>query len=295
MNEKLVSVVITTYGRAGDLILEAINSVRNQTYKNIEIIVIDDNGIGTEAQSANMELFVNEADIKYLPNKKNYGAQVSRNLGILCSKGEYIAFLDDDDIWMPQKIEKQVAIMEIENYALVYCNGYRFYDDDVNKKILYQYNFVVDRDIDFITELRSDHIGSTSNPLMRRECLARTGLFDVEMPARQDYEMWLRFCKYYRVKGIDEPLFYYRYHSGGRITKSLDKEIKSYQLLWKKYKNDYKRDRVARSNLFFLLCRSHFKARRFIKALYFGIRAFFSCPTRVVNIIASYKMNKAQF
>ena len=225
MNERLVSVIITTYGRAEDLIFEAINSVRNQTYKNIEIIVVDDNGLGTEHQKLNEEMFLREKDIKYIPNIKNSGAQVSRNVGILESKGEYVACLDDDDMWMPDKIEKQVALMESENLGLVYCNGYRFYNNDLNDKKLYQFNFISDQELDFITELRSDRIGSTSIPLMRKDCLAQTGLFDVDMPARQDYEMWLRFCRYYRVKGINEPLFYYRYHGGDRITKSYLKEI----------------------------------------------------------------------
>ena len=132
MTDNLVSVIITTYGRAGNLIFEAINSVRNQTYKNIEIIVVDDNGFGTEIQKSNEKIFRSQNDIRYIANKKNSGAQVSRNVGILASKGQYIACLDDDDIWMPEKIEKQVALMESVNLALVFCNGYRFYNDDLN-------------------------------------------------------------------------------------------------------------------------------------------------------------------
>lgn len=131
MIENLVSVIITTYGRDNKLIFDAINSVRNQTYKNIEIIVVDDNGIGTEAQKRNQDIFDKEDDINYIANKNNSGAQVSRNVGILASKGEYIACLDDDDIWMPEKIEKQVAMIEKENLGLVFCNGYRFYNNDL--------------------------------------------------------------------------------------------------------------------------------------------------------------------
>lgn len=181
----LVSVIITTYGRAGNLIFEAINSVRNQTYNNIEIIVVDDNGKGTDTQKSNELLFEKEEDIKYIANEKNSGAQVSRNVGIIEAEGEYIACLDDDDIWMPEKIEKQVRLMEEQNLALVFCNGYRFYNDDLNDKKLYQFNFISDRLLDFTTELRSDHIGSTSIPLMRKSYLSQTGLFDVDMPARQ--------------------------------------------------------------------------------------------------------------
>jgi len=295
MNCCLVSVIITTYGRAENLIYEAINSVRKQTYKNIEIIIVDDNGVGTEIQKNNEIIFRDESDIIYIANKKNSGAQVSRNVGILASNGKYIACLDDDDIWMPDKIEKQVKLMEEENLALVFCNGYRFYNNDLNEKKIYQYNFVDDRDLDFTTELRSDRIGSTSIPLMRRECLSQTGLFDVNMPARQDYDMWLRFCRYFKVKGINEPLFYYRYHSGSRITKSYEKEIVSYQLLWEKYREDYKRDKVASANMLLTISRTYMKKGNIIKAAIYGIRAILCSPRQVVSMIMSYCNKKSQF
>ena len=293
--EKLVSVIITTYGRNRDLITEAINSVRNQTYKNIEIIVVDDNGMGSEIQLQNEEYFSKEKDIIYIANEKNSGAQVSRNAGILSSRGDYIACLDDDDIWDSEKIKKQVALMETENLGLVYCNGYRFYNNDTNNKRLYQNNFISDRDLDFITELRSDHIGSTSIPLMKKTCLAKTGLFDVRMPARQDYEMWLRFCKYYRVKGIDEPLFYYRYHEGERITKSYDKEIQSYLLLWNKYKDEYKKDALSKAGILFVTGKTYFKAHKVVKALIYGLRAFFSSPRYVIGIIIAHRKQEPLF
>jgi glycosyltransferase involved in cell wall biosynthesis len=295
MSNKLVSVIITTYGRTGKLIFEAIDSVRNQTYKNIEIIVVDDNGFGSKLQQENEKIFQMEEDIHYIANKKNSGAQVSRNIGILASHGAYIACLDDDDIWMKEKIEKQVTLMENEDLALVFCNGYRFYNNDLNNRKLYQFNFISNQELDFITELRSDRIGSTSIPLMRRDCLAQTGLFDVDMPARQDYEMWLRFCRYYKVKGIDEPLFFYRYHEGERITKSYSKEIRSYQLLWNKYKEDYKTDRVARASIQFTLCRTYLKAKCFLKAIWYGACSFISAPGVMVNILLNHRNHKAQF
>ncbi|PWJ36996.1 glycosyltransferase family 2 protein [Fibrobacter succinogenes] len=295
MKDKMVSVVITTYGRIGTLIFEAINSVRNQTYKNIEIIVVDDNGIGSEFQKLNEELLKRETDIRYLANKKNLGAQASRNLGILASKGEFVACLDDDDLWAPKKIEKQLKLIETEKLDLVYCNGYRFYNDDIEQKKLYQFNFISNECLDFLTELRSDHIGSTSIPLMRKDSLAQTGLFDVNMPARQDYEMWLRFCKHCKVKGINEPLFYYRYHSGNRITKSYSKEIRSYRLLLNKYKDDYRNDSVAKANILFTLCRTYIKSKKLFHALIYGFYSFVCNPAVVIKIIRKFKQNKAQF
>lgn len=295
MDEKLVSVIITTYGRVGDMIFEAINSVRNQSYKNIEIIVVDDNGLGTELQQANEAVFNREPDIKYIANKKNSGAQVSRNAGILSSRGEYIACLDDDDIWHPEKIEKQVAFLEANDLGMVFCNGYRFYENDLNNKKIYQAKFICDCPINYQTALRGDRIGSTSHPLMRRECFAKVGLFDTEMPARQDYEMWLRMCRHYKVQGIDEPLWYYRYHEGVRITKSYQKELRSYQLLWDKYRRDYQKDPTAKAGILFSLALTYLKMKKYGSACWFGLRSLIARPSVALDVLKRRIKGEAQF
>ena len=173
MKQGLVSVVITTYGRDRTFVLQAIESVQKQTYKNIELIVIDDNGIDTKIQRENKEFLSTIENLHYVPNLKNSGAQFSRNRGILESKGEYIAFLDDDDIWMPEKIEKQVTFLKKHNLDMVFCNGFRFYDNDLNKTKLYQVCFISDKLISYDMELRGDRIGSTSHPLLRKDCFAK--------------------------------------------------------------------------------------------------------------------------
>ncbi len=295
MKQGLVSVVITTYGRDRTFVLQAIESVQKQTYKNIELIVIDDNGIDTKIQRENKEFLSTIENLHYVPNLKNSGAQFSRNRGILESKGEYIAFLDDDDIWMPEKIEKQVTFLKKHNLDMVFCNGFRFYDNDLNKTKLYQVCFISDKLISYDMELRGDRIGSTSHPLLRKDCFAKTGMFDLDMPARQDYEMWLRICKFYKVQGINNPLFYYRYHEGERITKSYQKELLSYQLLWKKYKKDYKKDSVARANIFFTLSITYLKMHQVFKAFFWGLKAFVSNSGTVIEVLNNHRKHKAQF
>lgn len=295
MIEGLVSVVITTYGRNINLLFQAIESVRKQTYEYIELIVVDDNGLGTSIQQQNELKFVDESGIQYIVNKENRGVQYSRNIGILESKGEFIAFLDDDDIWMPEKIEKQVSLLKKNDLGMVFCNGYRFYDNDLNKRKLYQYNFISEHLITFDIELESDRIGSTSHPLIRKECLAQTGLFDLDMPARQDYEMWLRICKYFKVQGINEPLFYYRYHDGERITASTRKDLFASQLLWKKYKSAYKKNKKARGRAQLGLALYHFKMKNFFHTFYHGCYAFMSSPSTIVRLFCAHRKNRNQF
>jgi glycosyltransferase involved in cell wall biosynthesis len=295
MREKLVSVVITTYGNRQDYLLEAVKSVNSQSYKNIETIVVDDNGINSTEQMQNRKLFEDKEGIIYYPLTNNSGAQVARNTGILISNGDYIAFLDDDDIWEKEKIQKQVDYLEKNSLDLVFCNGYRFYNDNINDKVIYQENFQSGHIITFNSELEGDLIGSTSHPLMRKACLAKTGLFDVSLEARQDYDMWIRFCKYYKVGGINENLFFYRYHPGVRITKSIAKDIDSYRKLYKKYKKDYNSNSKAKSNILFVLGMSFLKNRDVLRAFYYSVYSFCVNPINIVSTVYSYYIKKKRF
>lgn len=87
-----------------------------------------------------------------------------------------MAFLDDDDLWAEEKIEKQVKFLKEKNLDMVFCNGYRFYNNDINNRRLYQFNFISDSLLSYDSELISDRVGSTSHPLMKRTCIAKSGL-----------------------------------------------------------------------------------------------------------------------
>lgn len=113
MIDNLVSVIIPTYKRS-DYLLQTIESVLNQTYSSIEIIVVDDNGFGTVFQKETynkLKSLIVSNKIIYIPHDTNKNGSAARNTGFKASKGEYINFLDDDDELMPDKIEKQVHIL----------------------------------------------------------------------------------------------------------------------------------------------------------------------------------------
>ena len=113
----LVSAVITTHNRK-DLLKRAIDSVFTQTYQPIELIVVDD-----ASDDGTRDEFGANAKFQYIyvPQRESKGGNYARNLGIKASKGKYCAFLDDDDYWLPTKIEKQVQLIEQRNCDLVYC------------------------------------------------------------------------------------------------------------------------------------------------------------------------------
>ena len=125
----LVSIIMPTY-KGTDNICIAIDAALRQTYDNIEIIVVDDNGEGTENQIETEKLlqkYIKDNKIRYIRHKKNINGSAARNTGMKVSSGKYISFLDDDDdVLMPEKIEKQVRLFEQldDGFGLVYCSGY---------------------------------------------------------------------------------------------------------------------------------------------------------------------------
>lgn len=123
----LVSVIIPTYKRSVCL-LQTIESVLSQTYPSIEIIIVDDNGLGNKFQvetQKKLQKYIDERKIIYIPHEVNKNGAAARNTGFRASKGEYINFLDDDDVLMPEKIEKQVNFLEKQpvNVGATYCNS----------------------------------------------------------------------------------------------------------------------------------------------------------------------------
>lgn len=265
------------------MLMQSIDSILKQTYKNMEIIVIDDNGLGSGYQQKNEALFKNYPQIRYIPNTVNSGAQYSRNHGILESKGEFLAFLDDDDLWAETKIEKQIQLFDSPEIGMVFCDAYRFYDNDLTDLHPYQQVTKFGVPIDFWELLHTDYIGSTSKALIRKTCLAKTGLFDLEMPARQDYEMWLRISKSYKCIGVDEPLLYYRCHRGERISTNYDKCKNSYMLLLKKYKADYNKAPKAKAMVYHRIAKTAFRAKKYGAFARNYIVAFFVSPVCTVK------------
>ena len=199
-NQKpLVSVIITTYNRES-IIAGAIETVLEQSYPNIEIIVVDDNS----EYNIEKKLSIFSAKIRLLTNDKNRGANWSRAKGISAANGEYIAFLDDDDRWKSKKIEKQVEVMQQSDSIGLVTTGYisqpkgvRFPDlpdsDSLTKQLLLANNFV----------------GGYSMIMVRYDIIQKAGLPDINLPSSQDLEWYIRISQQGEFKEISEPLVIY--------------------------------------------------------------------------------------
>lgn len=117
--EDLVSIIMPSYNTA-EYIAASIRSVLSQTYKNWELIIVDDCSADTMDDA--VKPFLSDERIKYLKNEKNSGAAVSRNRALREAAGKWIAFLDSDDLWMPDKLSKQIGFMEEHGYHFSYTN-----------------------------------------------------------------------------------------------------------------------------------------------------------------------------
>lgn len=201
-----ISVVIPTYNRSYYL-RETLDSVFAQTYKDIEIIVVDDGSTDN----------TQEAIRKYLDRivyiyKDNGGQGSARNVGIKIAKGEYIAFLDSDDLWLPHKLQVQVAHMDSHPE---WGMAFSLYEsiDDANRTIG---KWIRPKWTSYDTLLLRGNIIPILTVMVRRRVFDEVGMFDEsrEIIAVEDYVMWLRIGLKYKIGFIDAILARYRFHAG---------------------------------------------------------------------------------
>lgn len=234
---KLISVVITTYKRPVEILKRAIGSVIMQSYRNLELFIVNDAPLDTKLSNDINELIQLYQDerITYIVHPKNMGACQARNTGIDKASGEFIAFLDDDDEWLPDKLEKQLEYTDNEEIGIVYCSWYIVHENGFKQlhhpKIVYN-NFY--REI-----LKSNFIGSTSFPLLRLKAVIECGKFDINLVSNQDYDLWIRILKKYQLKFVKDPLVNYYLSSDSTFRKNNDIYIKGNMYIIEKYKNDF--------------------------------------------------------
>jgi glycosyltransferase involved in cell wall biosynthesis len=223
-----VSVIIPTHNRA-DFLRGALSSVLNQTYQNFEIIVVDD---ASTDDTAKVVAAFNDERIRFLQHENNRGGSAARNTGILASQCDYIAFLDDDDEWLPDKLRKQIEVLvACPQEVGGVCTGCLDVDK-ANGKVIRQR--IPTKRGNISRELLIENcIGGTSSMLLRKVCLQQVGLFDESLPRSQDYDLWIRISREFLFECIQEPLFKYHVHDK-RISTDL-RAVKGLDLLATKY------------------------------------------------------------
>ena len=205
-----VSVIIPTYNRE-DFISETIQSVLEQTYKDFEVIVVDDGS--TDNTQKKLEVFGNKIQVI---EQKNSERAIARNKGIKNAKGDYIAFVDSDDIWLKDKLKRQVEFLDNnKEFILVYNPSFRInekgqkikaaqrqlkgYSGNVFEKLLFR-NFIV-----------------SATPLIKRAIFEKTTGFETNYIPYEDWEFWIRFSLLGNFYFINEPLTFYRIHKNQSV------------------------------------------------------------------------------
>ena len=202
----MISVIIPTYSRS-DYIERAINSVLNQTYQNFELIIVDDNNPNTQARfelEKKMEKYKDNPKIHYIQHEKNKNGAAARNTGIKIAKGDYIAFLDDDDFYLPTRLEELSSALEKnQEYDAAYSNCIII---NANKEITSIVYATKSGNISKELLLKKATIGTGSNLFFRAKALKEIKGFDESFKRHQDIEVLVRFCQKYKILNINKIL-----------------------------------------------------------------------------------------
>lgn len=226
MNE-LVSVIMPSYN-TGDFIKETIKSVMVQTYPTWELIIVDD--CSTDNTDEVVSEFMEDSRIRYIKNEYNSGAAVSRNRALREAKGKWIAFLDSDDLWEPDKLQKQILFMKNNGYHFTYTNYIEIDEQSkangksvtgpkrITKHGMYNYCWMgcltVMYDADAV------------------------GLIQIaDIKKNNDYAMWLKICKKANCYLLDETLASYRKRSGSISNHGYMKLLKWHYRLYREAEN----------------------------------------------------------
>lgn len=294
MVSEMVSVIIPTYKRP-EMLKRAIESVLSQSYANIEIIVVDDNSGDDTGKTVE-----NYGDrITFLKNTRTSGGAETRNRGIGVSNGKYIAFLDDDDVWNSEKIALQVNELETNPDAVLCTCGLRVVYE---KSGLQYYNFPGLNNTGFKDMLLNNRVGITSTVMVKRSALDRSGWFDPDLPARQDYDLWIRLSKEGSFRSVNRPLVdYYMHGSKSQISSNIKKYMKANEIIRNKHSEFYEKFNSSELNIlkadnFFQYSTIAINNNKRLSALKYILRSIIFKPSlRNIVLIFAYIAGKRSY
>jgi len=237
MKPPLVSIIVPTYQRPHFLV-ETLKSIIDQSYSNIEIIVVDDGTIG----DCNKDICNKFLNVQYFKIENTGGPCKPRNVGISKSRGKYIAFVDDDDIWLPNKIEMQVKVLE-ENLDFGLAHSYcKVIDENgiETGEIIGRPRSKTDKHGNVLIRMIGNWTLMMPTPLLRKTVVDEVGFFNEKIPQTfADVEYWSRCAFYTKFYYIDKSLVNYRAHNNNMSlnrSKYIDMSIYLIKIVKDKYK-----------------------------------------------------------
>ena len=297
-NKPTVSIIIPTYNR-GQSIGRSIESVLSQTYQDFEVIVVDD---GSTDNTRELVAGFNDERIRYVRHEENKGEAAARNTGIKAARCDYIAYQDSDDEWLPEKLARQIELLENASpeVGVIYTG---FWKTENHKRTYVPFSWVSQKNGDIHKELLKGNFIGSPVVLIKKECFNKVGLFDERLRNLVDWELWLRISKRYHFRCVDEPLAVAHYDSDN-ASDDLDSLIDALELVLEKNRDEFEVEKkllakhwINIGNLLVVKGRVK-KGRRYIvnalrlypfsmRLLSAAFLAFFGLYNKVVRILRS--------
>lgn len=230
----MITIVIPTYNRAS-IIAKSLYSVFSQTYSDWECLVVDD--FSTDNTKEIVKSFcAKDSRVQYLLNESKKGANGARNTGIVHAKGEYVSFLDSDDEWLPEMLEKQIKqYLKSDTIGAVYSNLHHKTAD--GNETEFGIPLGIHGNI-YKETLTQGYMAPTSVISAKRNILKEIGLFDLTLPASQDDDICFKLAKKCEIAYIPEVMAYMHINSNNRISDNNQNVAMGWWMLWNKYETD---------------------------------------------------------
>ncbi len=239
MNSVIVTIVIPTYNRA-NVLPRAVNSVLAQTFQDFEIIIVDD---CSKDNTVDVVRGFSDPRIKFIQHEQNKGGNATRNTGIKAAIGEFIAFLDSDDEWLPKKLEKQLPLFRNANVGLVYC-GQKCFNEHTGQIFDFLHH---KRGNVFYDMLTGNEVGSLSAVIVRSECIRKIDGMDEQLKSCQDWDLYIRLSKICQFDFVNECLinYYLGKKDPNRISNNRLSIISGHEAVQKKFEKEIQQLPVA--------------------------------------------------
>ena len=274
MKNTLVSCILTTFNRK-ELLIRSLSSILNQTYKNLEIIIVDDGSNDGTKDLVKKKILNLDPRLKYLRHKKNKGLAAARNSGLINSKGEFIAFLDDDDEWIDNKIDLQIKkfkVSSFKNLGMVTCGIRRIKKDNVIELIEKLRGNLFEKLIE-----KQALIGNGSCVMIKKKTFLKCGGFDTRYKIGIDGYFFSKVSKYFEIDFCSEILVNYNEDDLSRITTNTSrlKMIDAYRLRIKNNQVDFNKYPKQLSNVYFRIGLQYIMLNKYkdaIKNMYISVK-----------------------
>jgi glycosyltransferase involved in cell wall biosynthesis len=284
LGKPTVTVVIATYNRA-HLLGRSIRSVLEQTYSDLELIVVDD---ASSDNTAEVVLHFDDKRVKYMRRETNGGPSAARNAGIIASTGEFVAFNDSDDEWLPDKLERQMGAFEIAppQVGVVYCDFWSISDGG---KALCRLPHITPEDgMVFRRTLAFPESGIwLGTAVVRRICFGEAGMLDETLHAFEDAELFMRVSKKYRLCHVSAPLVNV-WATPGSVLSNHEALARALETILARYWDDIRVDRRLKTKYFLKLCWEMYLVGHRRKAFGYLARGLVTSPSECLAYLSRY-------